>query len=371
MSSRECSFSTESTSTGSCTSLPSPTNTGNGPQTPCSSVSESTPDSVLQLHAIPADAPINIQHAELLIHLTSPSASDIFSLGDGVEPYQGTISQALKTGLKAPYLLHQLLAFSACHLAYLHPDKRPHYSHQATALQTRAIALFNAQKIDVSKENCVAICLFSVVLGHHLLAETLAVAHSCVGTGGIDAFLSRYVQSLSTHRGVFTVAMTGWTHLMSSELSSILLRSQAFTSAGPRGTECHGLRVLVLQSPTLDDGEKGACLAAIRYLQLGFDALSTGLGPGPGKGEHENMRFQMLFLWNVLVPPRYTALLARKNPEALIVLAYYALLLHHGRHIWQVGEAGRYIFGMIEEDLGAAWDAWLEYPRVGLGTRVG
>jgi hypothetical protein len=38
-------------------------------------------------------------------------------------------------------------------------------------------------------------------------------------------------------------------------------------------------------------------------------------------------------------------------------------LLHYGRNMWQVGDAGLYILGIIEGYLGPKWDYWLEYPR--------
>ncbi|KAL4737169.1 hypothetical protein BDV11DRAFT_160572 [Aspergillus similis] len=307
--------------------------------------------------------PINLQHTELLIHLTSSRAAEAFSLGNGVEPYSATVPRALSIGLASPYLLHQLLAFSARHLAYLHPDKSAYYLHQATSLQTRALSLFNAEKVQITASNCVAVCLFSVMLGHHLLADTLTFALSPNvqalgdGSGGLDAFLERYVQCLETHRGVYTVAMGNWSLLMETELAPVLLRSRAFTSQEPKGDECQQLQALVASSVSLDQGEKEACRQAIRYLQLGFDALTTREG---------KLRYQMLFLWNVLVPSEFNGLLATKRAQALVILAYYALLLHQGRHIWQVGGAGQHILGMIQENLGPEWDRWLEYPRVGM-----
>ncbi|KAL4993223.1 hypothetical protein BDV10DRAFT_198511 [Aspergillus recurvatus] len=345
MSSRECSFASEA---------PTPTKPSPAPLgSPTVSSREAQSETPVDSQAQRIEEPVNLQHAELLIHLTSSQATDLFSLGDDLEPYHATVSRALGIGLTSPYLLYQLLAFSARHLAYLHPAKKAYHLHQAISLQTQALSLFNAEKVQVTASNCVAICLFSVVLGHHLLADTLtlALAQSVPAAGcgdcGLDAFLERYVQCLETHRGVYTVAMGGWSLLMETELAPVLSRSRAFTSQEPKGNECQRLQVLVISSVSLGQGEKEACLQAIRYLQLGFDALSTG--------EDDNMRYQMLFLWNVLVPPEFSA--------------YYALLLHHGRHIWQVGGAGQQILGMIEGYLGPDWDQWLEHPR--LWTRIG
>ncbi|KAL4745325.1 hypothetical protein BDW72DRAFT_198756 [Aspergillus terricola var. indicus] len=356
MSSRQCSFSSEAPTSAE----PSPATIGS----PIPSPTRGQDERQGNARAQSIEDPINLQHTELLIHLTSSRAADVFSLGDGFEPYHTTVSGALGIGLASPYLLYQLLAFSARHLAYLHPDKSAYYLHQATSLQTQALSLFNAEYVQITSSNCVAICLFSVVLGHHLLADTLtlvlprSVQAPGGGGGGLNAFLKQYVQCLETHRGVYTVALGVWSLLMETELAPVLSRSRAFTSQEPKGDECQQLQALLVSSVSLDQGEKEACRQAIRYLQLGFDALSTG--------DDENMRYQMLFLWNVLVPSEFSGLLAKKRAQALVILAYYALLLHHGRHIWQVGGAGQHIFEIIEEYLGPEWSEWLEYPRVGM-----
>ncbi|KAL4962004.1 uncharacterized protein BDV14DRAFT_203157 [Aspergillus stella-maris] len=349
MSNRTCSYASESEQSSTSSGLESASHSP--------AISTSTSPS-----SYPSPSPtqqglgdqINIQHIELVTHLISDR--NILSLGDGMEPYHISIARALRRGLEAPFLLYELLAFSARHLSHLHqassPSRAEQYARQAMNLQTQGIALFNADKVEVDQRNCVAVCLFSVVLGHHLLTDTLSHRDA-----GLNGFLKIYVQCLSTHRGVFTVAMTGWDLLMETELGPVLSRSRRFTSSDPKGTECEQLKALIFGSESLNLVEKSSCLSAIRHLQRGFDALSYP--------EDENMRYQMVFLWTMLVPPEFTGLLAVKRPEALIILAYYALLLHRGRHIWQVRGAGRFIFVLIEEFLSVTpgWHAWLEYPR--------
>ena len=85
-------------------------------------------------------------------------------------------------------------------------------------------------------------------------------------------------------------------------------------------------------------------------------------GAGEGEAEELGNRYQMIFAWTMLSPSSFTALLAAMRPEALVVLAYYALLLHYGRGMWQVGDAGAYILGMIVDYLQPEWRRWLEYP---------
>jgi hypothetical protein len=65
----------------------------------------------------------------------------------------------------------------------------------------------------------------------------------------------------------------------------------------------------------------------------------------------------------MLASPDFTSLLSAKKPEALVLLSYYALLLHHGRGLWQVGDTGTYLMDLIVDYLPSEWHFWLEYPR--------
>ncbi|KAL2867540.1 Zn(II)2Cys6 transcription factor domain-containing protein [Aspergillus lucknowensis] len=327
MSNRDCSYASEA-------------------KTPPQASAPSSPSS--QPEAI--DEEINLKHMELILHMTTNG--EMFNLGDSIEPNPPGIGFTLKKGLESPYLLYECLAFSARHLAYLHPERSVALLHQAVTLQTRAVALFNADRLHVDRSNCVAILLFSVVLGHHLLADTLGKRTP----DGLDAFLVHYVQCAETLRGVRIVLMAARPLLMETELEPVLSRSIRFTSQDPKGRDCDRIKTLILNTRTLIDGEKTACVRAIQYLQIGFDAI-------PPTAPDHKMRYQMLFLWAVLVPPDFITLLVARRPEALVILGYYAVLLHYGRHMWQVGDSGLYILGLIEGYLGREWDECLEFPR--------
>ena len=269
------------------------------------------------------DAPINFNHMELLAHLTIDK--DMFNLGVDIEDYYAALSIGLKTSLTSPYLLHQLLAYSARHLAFLHPECREFYNQQAVILQTRAVSLFTAIPITVNQFNCMPILLFSSLLGHHLLADTLATRDPC----GLDGFVNHFVQCAQTYRGVYTIAKSAWPLLMESELGPIMSLSANFTSRPPQGNDCQRVSELVDSATDLSEEDRDGCKVAIRYVQVGLDAVS-----GEESNDVARNRFQMISEWTMLVPPEFTRLLADKRPEALIVLAHYALLLHYGRRLW-------------------------------------
>lgn len=296
------------------------------------------------------DQVINTEHMELMVHLVT--TKDIFNLAgdaDGPSWADGDpTSVVLRIGLQQPYLMHQLLAFSAYHLSVLHPHKSASYAHLAVDLQTRAIALFNtARNTGVDKDNCVPALLFSSVLGHHLLAEMLANREH----GNLTSFVDQYVRSLELQRGVSAVAHSSWRLLMQSELEPLLAASMKFTLQSPWGHHCHLLKDLVEASVGLEESEREACRQAIRYLQIGFDAAEAGADVN-----------QMIFHWGMLSPPTFSELLKAHRFEALVILSYYALLLHRGRTMWQIGDSGPYILGMLADYLGPASQKWIEYP---------
>ena len=69
-----------------------------------------------------------------------------------------------------------------------------------------------------------------------------------------------------------------------------------------------------------------------------------------------------IFAWPILAPSEYTDLLMQRRPEALAILAHYAVLLHHHRNVWIFGNGGRSLIESISKYLGAYWTKWLSLP---------
>ncbi|EED12988.1 C6 finger domain protein, putative [Talaromyces stipitatus ATCC 10500] len=309
------------------------------------------PNAETQQSSPALDEPLNMNHMELLIHTTLDK--DVFSLGSHDTNYLTNVTNGLRISLESSYLLHQVLAFSARHLAFLHPERADIYLYQAVSLQTRAVSLFNASWNGIDESNCVAMLLFSSILGHHILADTLAKRDA----GGLDAFMIHFVHCLDIQKGVHTIARTAWPLLMESELENILSWSSQYTSRIPIGNHCQQVKELINKAEGLTEEENEACHEAIRYLQVGFDAVHAE------KEEEYGNRFHMIPSWILLVPPALRGLFVAKRREALVLLAYYALLLHHGRYLWQIGDAGLFILCIVEDYLGTEWAHWLKYLR--------
>lgn len=255
----------------------------------------------------------------------------------------------MDAALSAPYLLHELLAFSARHLAVERPEASAEHLSRAVRLQNLAIAQFNAAKAEVDSSNCVSMLLFSSLLGRHLLIDTLA-ARSDLGS-----FLDRYVQYVGIHRGLRAVASASWPLLIRSELKPLLSWGSGVVQAAPRGDQCAQLRQLIAAS-TLTPVEADACHKAVYYLQVGFDELADS-------GAGGKLQCQIPFMWSIVVPVEFTEMVGARRAEAMAILAYYAVLLHHRRGMWQFGDAGMYIFDLVVRWLGADWGPWMAWPR--------
>lgn len=300
-----------------------------------------------------AEPPVNASHIELILN---------FSLAIPVPDISPAMCEpgtkiALDAALGAPYLLHEILAFSARHLAAKRPaPEAASYLARSVRLQNAAIALFNTSKAEVDETTCVPMLLFSSLLGRHLLVDTLAARTD------LPSFLERYVQYVGIHRGLRAVASASWPLLVRSELRELLSWGSGAVNAPPRGEQCEQLKQLIAASE-LTPVEADACHKAVYHLQCGFDEVEDAVALG-GAGV---ARCQMPFMWSILVPREFTEMVGKRRVEAMAIFAYYAVLLHHPRGMWQIGDAGLYLFELVVGFLGPEWAAWMEWPRRLLG----
>ena len=292
-----------------------------------------------------AEPPVNAAHVELALNFTLAipvPEMEPEMCGPGTRI-------ALDAALTAPYLMHEVLAFSARELAARRPADAAVYLARAVRLQNVAIGLFNAAKAEVAAENCVPMLLFSSLLGRHMLIDTLAAR------ADLPSFLDRYVQYVGIHRGLRAVASAAWPLLVRSELRPLLSWGSGTVNSVPRGEQCAQLRQLIAASD-LSPVEADACHKAVYFLQVGFDELDEGGG-----------KCQMVFNWSIVVPREFTDMVGARRVEAMAIFAYYAVLLHRRRALWQVGDAGAYIFELVVGFLGVDWGAWMAWPRTLMG----
>ncbi|KAK4193242.1 hypothetical protein QBC35DRAFT_100150 [Podospora australis] len=290
---------------------------------------------------------VNLAHMELLIRFKFADHAPELN----VEMHDFSSKLLFQCALQAPYLMHQMLAASARHLAVLTPERSEFFREHAMHLQTRAVSIYNetAAKAQIDRNNCSALLLFCSLLGRHLFADLLAKRDT-----GFDEFLTRYLQFVSISGGLKAMSVAAWDLLLESDIKHLVIWALTLSRTTPQGNHCDHLHRLVAQSQNLDLVAKDACARAIGLLQVGFDGV---LG-----NDMRNQKYLMIFMWPASVPQEFTELLAQRRPEAIAIMGHWALYLHCSREVWHVADAGSYLIRSIAEYLGPEWQYWLNWP---------
>ncbi|KAI0533553.1 hypothetical protein GGR58DRAFT_506234 [Xylaria digitata] len=262
----------------------------------------------------------------------------------------------LSVALTSPFLIEQLLAVSAQHLSTVHPSLRGHCCRLGTALQTRALIGFKDSAADSSHQNIVARFLFS-----SLIALSTMASMAMSSRHDIDKSLPCFVEFLGVTRGVRIVGDSAWDELCHSELGWMFNSFENLDEyIEPLPTSLSGV-VQMLQRPDVDPATEEIYSKAARC--LGF--IKKQLNSPTSWGVHAVMA------WPNLVEPMYTRLLAELRPEALIILAHYAVMLHQHRQFWVFGDLGENLIVSICRSVKAEWIAYLTEPLELLSVQVG
>jgi len=252
--------------------------------------------------------------------------------------------------------MYEALALSAYRLSIRHPSKSNLYLTESTTLQTQALNFFNSSNPTVTQENLIPAFLFSAVLGLHFFCATFSTR-----TPDLNTFLDRLVQSIRLLRGVRAMMGDSWDVIKSSDISILL---QAHEGPVPdRDDEVthafEDLRAKFSQSHTLSAFESKVYCEAITGLIWVYN--SQPLESDSILDDAPNSR--IVTTWPITISAEYTELLDERRPDALVVMAYFSILLYGRRTFWAVGDAGRFLLAAIEEFLGEGWAEWLAVPR--------
>ncbi|KAF3000742.1 hypothetical protein E8E13_004079 [Curvularia kusanoi] len=284
-----------------------------------------------------------LQHMVLLRHADSvPNFT-----GDN----RSIMDIAIQHAARSPFLLDETLAFTAFHLAECYPGSARHLSQLATELQTRALASFSqlAERVPPDdKATAVPRFLFSAILGHHYLADTLAHHRN-----EFDSFIERIAECFTLSRGIKAVTPEARVFLYESEVRPFLdISLGAQSKIVSPGHECDPLNRL-MDSCDLSEVSLTAYRQSISLLQQSFDTLQY---------LNESDYPQAASTFSVHVQPAFVDALRRHQPEILIILAYYGVLLYHCRTFWPFHNGGGYLVHAIAKYVGSYWREILIWP---------
>ncbi|KAI8951271.1 hypothetical protein F4801DRAFT_545549 [Xylaria longipes] len=299
---------------------------------------------------VSTDQTFRLYHLELLHNFRTGVLGNKILDPAAVDGYMAmTVGEATQ----APYLMDQLLAVSAANMSTKRPHQRRFYQDEATHLQTRGLALFNAAQ--AAAENALAGFVFSTLLSQQVLFDAFSTRSD------FPTFLDKLVTSFHICGGVRIMTGQSWPVIMAQYQNKTGISLPGEFIAG-NGSETM-LTMKLARLETLLAGEDlspsvlSPCNTALRLLR------DISYAPPTDRPRFSAFRTTRVFQWAVQVPTSFIELLEQRRPESLIITAYYALLIHDTKHYWAYGDAGAFIIHSITKFLGSYWAEWLAWPN--------
>lgn len=245
--------------------------------------------------------------------------------------------------LTQPFLMHGILALSALHLARTKGDSRAAYIGAAVAHQNQALALFRERLDDIDSSNAKAMFALSSIVAVYAFgfpqSPDSGDPRTCVDdlyrvlvlSRGVQQVISKASSSLQESSFRPLLQFDDYTpYLPDSARSAIERLREANHDCGARDsthdTTSHGL--------------------AIDKLAEELSAVYGGLNSITVAGR-----------WAIRLKPHYVDSLRERKPLALVILAYYCVLLHHLRQNWCLAEWGARVATAIWILLDEQWRA--------------
>ncbi|KAK0610722.1 hypothetical protein B0T17DRAFT_500556 [Bombardia bombarda] len=276
----------------------------------------------------PQDGTANwVSDLEMLHHYTTETYKTV-ALGYRLNIWQ---VQVPKLAFSHVFLLHQLLAVSAFHLAYLHPDNRQQYSLQASHHQSLAIQGISVALQCITTENCHALFpaasfLFVGALAASRPDELAGSMQGPIMDNLIDVFL--LVRGIKSVLDASKVLDTSKDIIKEGPLGDLLSPNVTDETREPNpGLERltgrlnkFSERLSVMEAEgQLDEAvrmvievEIASLIRAIQY------AIQNAASP-----EH-----QIMASWPIGMADAYIGLLRQRCQPAVALVAYYCVVMH-------------------------------------------
>lgn len=223
-------------------------------------------------------------------------------------------------------------------------------------MQSHALEAFNSIKDKIGPESCPAVMLFSSLLALQVLADRFQNQNQ-----SSSEYLDGFLGCLNLIRSVRKVVITDWHPLIRESDLKPLFDIQQPPKPYNIPPQCRELEKLP-RTADLGPTSIAAYDAAIERLQWTYaiaDVPNT---------THSTIRW--LLAWPVQLNDEYSKFLNERRPDALIILAYYGVLLHFYRESWAVGDSGSVVIRAIISQIGGYWAEWISWPlkMVGCAT---
>ncbi|KKY20973.1 putative c6 transcription [Diplodia seriata] len=293
------------------------------------------------------------------------------------------------------FVMRAILAVSAAHMAHWKPDRADFYLARAVAHHKIGLRGPTSILPHVTEDNCSALYIFSALTAILSLAmprrpeDILFVS----GDGDDGGHVAEWLFLL---RGIASIVFSSSDWLLNGSIGPMLHRVKvpafdpavlrAAGAANPDGFKAEPLptstparppehdqllelrrfleRDLALRNSSSSaddhDSEMGAVVcAALDELMRSYTYIFN-LGPG-------DCHLRSIFSWPCAVSNDYLAALTAHAPHALLVFAYYSVLLHRLDSFWWIKGWGTHLIERIYHLIAPIYRQWVRWPIEEIG----
>ncbi|KAL4802805.1 hypothetical protein BDV18DRAFT_146627 [Aspergillus unguis] len=284
------------------------------------------------------DTQLNIEDLELMMQWCTTTYRSVSCNRSVEDIWQAVVP---REAMCHTFLMHGILALSALHLAVVSDgDVRERYLVTSQAHQNEAVLGLAKLAGNLKPNHCNAAFTTSNLMMIFSFAwpEITAKGHQ----SPIDEL---YEAFQSTRRS--TDALSTVTELLGNgELKSLF----ECDKSQPKMPDTSRLAIMSLAASNVNlarqnpHHDKDLYDITIRHLGSSLDKVSRG-------GETMIVAFQ----WILQVPEKYIELYHQREPFALVLLAYYAVILHSLRRHWWMGDWGVRLIQEVGQNLDTNW----------------
>ncbi|KAF3384905.1 hypothetical protein F1880_002375 [Penicillium rolfsii] len=260
-------------------------------------------------------------------------------------------------GMEFPSILHLILALSAIHLAYKNPESRDKYIQQADSHFTFGVRTVTSVLSQLNADNCQKIYMAAVLIcfnyfgrgprpGEYLIFSDFGVAEWQVLMRGVKTIVMSYRDKVFT--GILEPHVDKTKPALSDAMRIELHEHTIHVEAFHR----------VVEQEIMDEPGRTMYSNAIKDLleimREVYEKRSIGvLGVG---------FMHLLIGWLYRLPEELVGQLEHKEPHALVLLAYWAMILKNMDSVWFMKGWSEHVLSGISGCLQREYRPWIEWP---------
>lgn len=276
-----------------------------------------------------------LSHLELMHHYSTAACRTLPRADELPDLWQIKVP---RLGMNCPYLMHQVLAIAAHHMAYLHPANRAAYLAEASRHDGSTARGLQDAIQELRGESSTVMFAAASLLVINTYASQSALSQRSISSK-IDEILGIFVLT----RGMNGILKTDEPLLREGPLGALLRPSLEKSNSQFLDALSQRLQQ-VLSNPAHEIHSDAYCQAEVNRLITNIDrAKATSSMP--------LMRITMY--WPIPLSDSFLSLMRQRQPTALIVLGYYALVMAAtGRTAWFLEKWGQTLLEDIESAIG-------------------